>query len=89
MGRKRKNGRATSIAWGVACLFRQRVDSFYGMNWPEDGLTKKEQDKVARALGYISAAQDEIRSVQGSLSDRSKLAGYDRPDYEMARRMNP
>ena len=55
--------------------------------WPMDALTKRERKKLERAVGHLEAAREEIMSLQASLSERAKLAGVTRPDYEEARRV--
>jgi len=83
--RKSQDGLETAVAWAVACFFRTELERFYFMRWPAHGLTAEERKRVQRALSLVEEARSEIQRVQGSLSKRTKAAGRERPEYQLAR----
>lgn len=77
-----------AVAWAAAGAMRRNCNSASFTFFPAETLTRSETRHLNKARGYLDAAEVEIRKAQGSLAERSKLAGHDRPDYERARKMN-
>ena len=76
------------VSWALACDLRSTLEGIRFLKWPAEGLTRYEQKRLGILLGHIEAAQDEVQRLQRSLSERSKLEGEERPNYQVARNMN-
>lgn len=85
---KLAKAKEAAFNWAIACDMRRAIDRMLVSKWATEGLTRRETKHLSRALGHLSAAQDEVRLLQASLSERSKLNGDESPDYARARQVN-
>ncbi len=80
---RRLDPRLAALTWGRACDMRRALDTWRVAKWPSDGLTAREERLLGEAIVYLDEATDRVQRLQGSLSDRCKTAGIDRPDYSL------